>query len=194
MARVGITFEQVAAAAESLADEGVHPTIKAVRDRLTTGSPNTIHEHLKVWRESKPEKVATPPKLPDSLNAAIAAAIEHAAKNAREEVETMLAQAQAETDIVITYSKNLEAEIEEMKQTIVMVSRKRDIAEGKNEELSKEVERIRNLLDSESKRRITAEQQAAVLAAKLEIMTEKTNKATSTEKTTAPKRTKKLAN
>lgn len=193
MARLGITFEQVASAAEALEIEGVQPTIKAVRDRLTTGSPNTIHEHLKKWKESKPAKVATPATLPDSLNAAIAAAIAHAAKNAREEVETLLTQAQSETDLITAYSKNLEAENEEMKQTIVVISRRRDILEGKNEQLTKELERMRNLLDAESKTRIMAEQQAAVLAAKLEIMTEKANKPATTEKAAAPKRTKKVS-
>ena len=47
MARIGITFEQVSAAADALRGEGMNPTIKAVRERLGTGSPNTIHEHLK---------------------------------------------------------------------------------------------------------------------------------------------------
>ena len=54
MARVGITFEQVAAAADALVGEGQSPTIKAVRERLGTGSPNTIHAHLVQWRQARP--------------------------------------------------------------------------------------------------------------------------------------------
>ncbi|WP_343878783.1 DNA-binding protein, partial [Cupriavidus pauculus] len=50
MAREGITFEQVAAAADALVGEGQQPTIRAIRERLGTGSPNTVHKHLTAWR------------------------------------------------------------------------------------------------------------------------------------------------
>jgi len=42
MARAGVTFEQVAAAADALVGDGQQPTIRAIRERLGTGSPNTI--------------------------------------------------------------------------------------------------------------------------------------------------------
>lgn len=44
MARVGITYDQVAAQADALVGEGFNePTILAVRDRLgKTGSPNCV--------------------------------------------------------------------------------------------------------------------------------------------------------
>ena len=54
MAREGITFEQVSAAAEDLLQTGQQPTIRAIRERLGTGSPNTIHKHLTSWRASLP--------------------------------------------------------------------------------------------------------------------------------------------
>jgi len=78
MARDGITFEQVAAAADALVGQGKQPTIKAVREELGTGSPNTVHRHLTAWREARPQAVATASTLPVSLTAAIAAEIERA--------------------------------------------------------------------------------------------------------------------
>lgn len=37
MARIGVTFEQVSAAADALAGEGKTPSITAVREKLGTG-------------------------------------------------------------------------------------------------------------------------------------------------------------
>lgn len=82
----GITFEQVAAAADGLAGEGQQPTIRAVRERLGTGSPNTIHKHLTAWREARPVAAATAPELPHALAASISAEIERAAAQARGEI------------------------------------------------------------------------------------------------------------
>ena len=42
MARTGVTFEQVSATADALAGEGKTPSITAVREKLGTGSPNTM--------------------------------------------------------------------------------------------------------------------------------------------------------
>ncbi|HMW86471.1 MAG TPA: DNA-binding protein, partial [Nitrospira sp.] len=69
MAREGITFEQVAAAADALVGEGQQPTIRAVRERLGTGSPNTVHKHLTAWREARPVAAASAPELPQALTA-----------------------------------------------------------------------------------------------------------------------------
>lgn len=65
MARTGISYEQVAAAADALVGEGQsNPTINAIRERLGTGSPNTIHRHLSTWNEARPQVPAPAPVLP----------------------------------------------------------------------------------------------------------------------------------
>jgi len=96
MARPGITFEQVAAVADAMLGIGQQPTINGVRDRIGTGSPNTIHKHLLVWRAARPQTIAAAPELPASLASAIATEIERAAASARSEVEDKLVQSQAE--------------------------------------------------------------------------------------------------
>ena len=67
MARPGITFEQVAAVADAMLGKGQQPTINGVRERIGTGSPNTIHKHLLVWRAARPQTIAAVPELPASL-------------------------------------------------------------------------------------------------------------------------------
>ncbi len=58
MARLGISEEQVFTAAKELSEEGIAPTVQAVRKRIGSGSFSTINKHLSgVFCE-------TPPKVP----------------------------------------------------------------------------------------------------------------------------------
>jgi len=219
MARPGVTFEQVAAVADAMIGEDQQPTIIAVRDRIGTGSPNTIHKHLTAWRAARPQATAAAPELPASLTTAIAAEIEKAAANARAEVESKLVQAQAEAAELANAGEALETERDELLENVVELTTERDTLAGKAEqqaadikaqaeriereqqaaeaarvdlakaqlkieasaerlgEQAAEIERLRVALDSESKARITSEQQAAVLSAKLESMTDRATKA-----------------
>jgi len=219
MARPGVTFEQVAAVADAMIGEDQQPTIIAVRDRIGTGSPNTIHKHLTAWRAARPQATAAAPELPASLTTAIAADIEKAAANARAEVESKLVQAQAEAAELANAGEALETERDELLENVVELTTERDTLAGKAEqqaadikaqaeriereqqaaeaarvdlakaqlkieasaerlgEQAAEIERLRVALDSESKARITSEQQAAVLSAKLESMTDRATKA-----------------
>ncbi|MGZ5009429.1 MAG: DNA-binding protein [Methylobacter sp.] len=219
MARPGVTFEQVAAVADAMIGEDQQPTIIAVRDRIGTGSPNTIHKHLTAWRAARPQATAAAPELPASLTTAIAAEIEKAAANARAEVESKLVQVQAEAAELANAGEALETERDELLENVVELTTERDTLAGKAEqqaadikaqaeriereqqaaeaarvdlakaqlkieasaerlgEQAAEIERLRVALDSESKARITSEQQAAVLSAKLESMTDRATKA-----------------
>jgi len=219
MAREGITFEQVAAAADALVGASQQPTIRAIRERLSTGSPNTIHKHLSAWRETRPVAVVYAPELPQALAAAIATEIERAGAQARAEIEGRLVQAQTEAADLAAAGEAMEAERDTLAEQVATLTSERDklagkaaqqaadmteqgqriareqqAAESARVELAKaqlkgesqaetvkvqvaEIERLRITLDTESKARVGAEKQAAVLAAKLEGMTERTTKA-----------------
>jgi chromosome segregation ATPase len=219
MARIGITYEQVAAAADAIIGEGQQPTINAVRDRIGTGSPNTVHRHLTAWRAARPQATVAAPELPASLTTAIAAEIERAAASARAEVESKLVQSQAEAAELANAGESLETERDELLEQVAELTTERDTLAGKADqqaadikaqaeriereqqaaeaarvdlakaqlkiessterlgEHTAEIERLRVALDSESKARIAAEQQAAVLSAKLESMTDRATKA-----------------
>lgn len=99
MASVGITYEQVAAAADSLVGEGTVPTIRAVRDRLGgTGSPITIHRHLTVWREAHPVPPAAAREPSVALNETFNAEVERHIAQERGLLNGLLAQAKVEVD------------------------------------------------------------------------------------------------
>jgi len=219
MARTGITYEQVAAAADAIIGEGSQPTIDAVRKRIGTGSPNTVHRHLTAWRAARPQATVAAPELPASLTASIAAEIEKAAASARAEVETKLVQSQQEAAELADAGESLETERDELLEQVAELTTERDTLAGKADqqaadikaqteriereqqaaeaarvdlakaqlkieasaerlgEQTAEIERLRAALDSESKARIASEQQAAVLTARLESMTERATKA-----------------
>jgi len=219
MARIGITYEQVSAAADAIIGEGSQPTIDAVRKRIGTGSPNTVHRHLTAWRAARPQATVAAPELPASLTTAIATEIERAAASARAEVESKLVQSQAEAAELADAGESLETERDELLEQVAELTTERDTLAGKADqqtadikaqaeriereqqaaeaarvdlakaqlkiessaerlgEQAAEIERLRVALDLESKARITSEQQAAVLSAKLESMTERATKA-----------------
>jgi colicin import membrane protein len=219
MARPGITYDQVASVADAIIGEGQQPTINAVRDRIGTGSPNTIHKHLTAWRAARPQATVAAPELPASLTTAIATEIERAAASARAEIENKLVQAQAEAVELSSVGEALEAERDELFEQVAELTTERDTLAGKAEqqaadiktqaeriereqqaaetarvdlakaqlkvesgterlvEQASEIERLRVALDSESKARIAAEQQAAVLTARLDSMTDRATKA-----------------
>jgi colicin import membrane protein len=219
MARPGITYDQVASVADAIIGEGQQPTINAARDRIGTGSPNTIHKHLTAWRAARPQATVAAPELPASLTTAIATEIERAAASARAEIENKLVQAQAEAVELSSVGEALEAERDELFEQVAELTTERDTLAGKAEqqaadiktqaeriereqqaaetarvdlakaqlkvesgterlvEQASEIERLRVALDSESKARIAAEQQAAVLTARLDSMTDRATKA-----------------
>jgi colicin import membrane protein len=163
MARVGITSEQVAQAADSLLGEGQQPTIKAVRERLgDTGSPNTIHKHLTAWRAARPPATAAAPELPASLAGAIAAEIERATAAARAEIEARLIQAQTEAADLAQAGEALEAEREALTEQVAALATERDTLSGKAAQQAAD-------LDAQAQR-IEREQSAAE-SARVELAT-----------------------
>ena len=117
MARPGITFEQVAAAAAVLTSEGSKPTIQAVRAQLGgTGSPNTILTHLKAWTAGQASSAPAAPAqtLPASITAAINDLLARAETKGREDVQAELKTEQETTRALSEHCEKLEAERDEL--------------------------------------------------------------------------------
>ena len=109
MARPGITYEQVASAADALVGQGDRPTIQAVREALGTGSPNTIHRHLTQWKAAQAPAERQAARLPDDLAAALAREIERQASASRAEAKAALEHEQARSD-------RLSAQVEQLQK------------------------------------------------------------------------------
>jgi len=162
MARDGITFEQVAATADALVGEGLQPAIRAVRERLGTGSPNTIHKHLVRWRDARPVASATAPELPQALATAISTEIERAVAEARATVEARLVQTQTEAGDLAAAGEALEAERDALIGQVAALTTERDTLAGKADQQAADL--------ADQAQRIQREQQAAE-AARVDLAT-----------------------
>lgn len=126
MARPGITYEEVAAAAESLTANGQHTGIMAVRNHLGTGSPNTINRHLKKWRESRPAQVVSTVEVPQSFVKAFNDEINRAVSLARAESQQALAVTQAEVDELSSIGESLEQDKENLQVEVESLTAERN--------------------------------------------------------------------
>ena len=166
MAREGITYEQVKAAAEELVGEGREPSIRAVRERLRgTGSPNTIHRHLTKWRDSRPDAPAATTDLPASILREINGEIQRAASAARAEVEAQLAQAMTEAADLAASGEALEAERDALAEQVAALTSERDVLAGKAAEQRTLLDQQAKDLRAEQQSRIAAEKELAAVSA-----------------------------
>jgi len=93
----GVTAEQVIAAAEAIAAQGDRPSVRSIRDRLETGSFNTIQRYLSEWRETRPQITQAAYELPAELANAFGKELRRGAESATAELRAELSEAHAET-------------------------------------------------------------------------------------------------
>ncbi|MCK4118430.1 DNA-binding protein [Ralstonia nicotianae] len=142
MARQGISYEQVANAAETLLAEQLKPTLTAVRERLGSGSMNTIHRHLTAWQgRQKPAARKFGDPNPRLLNA-LGTEMSRVAEEAAAESEAALAQAMGEMAVLANAGEALEAERDALQQLLQQVATERDTLAGKAEEQAAEIARL----------------------------------------------------
>lgn len=75
MARLGVTYQDIATAANQILGQGKQPTIELVRNHLKTGSSTTIANHLRQWRAERDSSLSIakdeglPPELVSMVKA-----------------------------------------------------------------------------------------------------------------------------
>lgn len=178
MAREGVSYDQVAKTADELLGDGQQPTIRLIRDRLGTGSPNTIHRHLTLWRDARPQATAAMPELPATLAAQIAAEISRAAAQARAEIEGRLIQAQAEAAELAATGETLETERDSLIEQVAALTRDRDTLAGKAAQQAADLAEQATRLDREQHAAEAARIEVATARLKIEAQAEKQNELT----------------
>jgi hypothetical protein len=143
MARQAVTIDEVTAAATSLQNDGKRVSIEAVRDVLGTGSPNTIHKHLIVWRTSHARPAETPKAdIPESVVAALGSWVQQFAQAASAGVRDALAQSESDMEALLESGERLEAERDELLAQVASATTARDQALATAAERGEDIERL----------------------------------------------------
>jgi colicin import membrane protein len=149
MARPGITYQEVAAAADSIIAAGDNPTIAKIRAELGTGSPNTIHRHLTAWRTTAPVKERKTPELPAALQEALVQEFERQAAEIRAELENTLVEAQTEASKLSEVGEQLEKDMTELRALNRNISDESQRLEALANERAKEIRKLETELTRE---------------------------------------------
>lgn len=97
MARGGITYLDVAKAAENLKNKGIIPTVDRVREILRTGSKTTLVHHLKRWKSITPEELNYQ-TIPKELVQTVKNLYEQLTSHAQQQVTAIKQRSQQEID------------------------------------------------------------------------------------------------
>ena len=113
MARAGVTYHDIAKAAEVIKTHGQEPTVDRAREHLGTGSKSTIAPLLKRWRSDNGE-AADVSGLPNdlievvkSLHERVQQMADHRIEQGRQEFETLKEELRTE----LTYANNTIAQL-----------------------------------------------------------------------------------
>lgn len=145
MGRPGITYEQVAEAADRLVVEGRvgpdgSPTLAALREVLGTGSPNTIHSHLRGWKTAREaSEVVGVPELPAGLVRAMREALQGVRAEARGQIAAALEVAQREAGELARAGNALETELDELRRAHAELTAEREQLLGRYKALTEEL-------------------------------------------------------
>lgn len=117
-----ITFEQVAAVADSMKTEGTKPTSRAVRERLgNTGSMGTINKLLGRWKSGQERQISAALVLPPALQRVLLEFMDAELTSARTTLEAELADQQQEAADLATENERQVIENDAQAETIELL-------------------------------------------------------------------------
>lgn len=149
MGRYGISYDQVAAVADSMVAENIIPTNRNVREKLGTGSCTTIQDCLARWRNERPQPVIVVPELPAIVINALNAEIERVKAEVRVEFETRLVICLEETADLMELGEKLEDELEKRTEELRGVAVERDGLMRTVEELTATISQLNRDVERE---------------------------------------------
>lgn len=148
MPREGIRYELVAAEADRQVSQGINPSIESIR-RVLGGGSNTIHRHLKKWRENRPQEPVTLADVPLGVAKVWAEEITKAKSEGRAEGEGRLAVCLEDLDALSENLQKIEDDNAALLEKLDALARERDGLRVRGAALEAQVERLTGDLDRE---------------------------------------------
>ena len=135
-----ITFEQVAAVADSMKLEGVKPTSRSVRERLgNTGSMGTINKLLGRWKSGQERQISAALVLPPPLQRVLLEFMDHELTRARTTLEAELANQQQEVSDLATENERQVVENEAQSEAIELLRAEVSVHKGRAGQLDSDL-------------------------------------------------------
>ncbi len=138
-----ITYEQVAAAAHELQDEGVLPSVGALRARLGAVSAQALHQHLGCWRAAqRPPEAAPDTALPPALASALEAWVQARVDAVAQSLRSGLAETEADLASLLALQEEGEAERLSQAERLAAQAEERERAQALLAEREAAIERL----------------------------------------------------
>ena len=152
--RQGVTFEQVAAAANALLAEDRRPSLRAVRERIGSGSMATIQRHLAAFDAQRPKTHAAEIELSPSIRREIEDEIQRHVAEATAELREQLADVVGARDALAEEAESQAATLAEFEQQLATLQAT----------TTEQAARLEELRTAEERERTAAEQARVALA------------------------------
>jgi len=166
-----ITYEQVAAAADTMKAAGTKPTSRAIRERLgNVGSMGTINKLLQAWKTGQERQIANALALPATLQRAILDFMDQELTSAKATLETELAEQQQEAADLATENERQAADIEDKNETVTALHAELATLQGRIGQMEIDLAAAKEDADRERKAAEAARTELAKALLRLEAM------------------------
>jgi chromosome segregation ATPase len=166
-----ISYEQVAAAADTMKATGSKPTSRAIRERLgNIGSFGTINRHLQAWRAGQERQIASALALPAALQRSILDFMGQELASAKAALETDLAEQQQEAADLATENERQAADIEDKADTLTALHAELATLQGRLGQMQTDLAAAKDDADRERQAAEAARTELAKSLLRLEAM------------------------
>ena len=143
--RPGITYEDVADAAQQLVAQGKNPTIEIIRLLTGTGSNTTIAQHLKVWKNRQAQtKFSMKEDLPPEIVLTVKGLWEEIINEAEEKVTAIKQECEQTIAALKEQNKNLEEDNANWQQQYHQMKQEKEGLASDKEVLEQIVRKLEN--------------------------------------------------
>lgn len=165
-----ITYEQVAAIADSIKASGGKPNPRQVRERHGSGSLGTIHKLFQQWEAGQARQIEASLALPPTLQRAILEFMDQELATARSELELKLMDAQVVANDLATENERQVTQIEALEALIVELQEEKAGLAGRSEQLENDLLAAREEAGRERQNAESARTELAKAQLRLEAM------------------------
>lgn len=137
-----ITFDEVAATANRLVNDGLPVTVGALRNVLGMASLSSLHKHLAAWRTSQAKPAALKAEIPEPITAALVGWAQQLAEEARSSLRDDLARTDGDLASLLHLNEQLEVDHDALRTQLAKVTEDRDQALATLAEYDAHIERL----------------------------------------------------